>query len=746
MLKAVAPAPIQTMECASEGICRTIVVTRHCPPAMKKRDIWRIEQFHLVRKLGSGYASTVYLATCRHTGNQVAIKMYHKTKLSELNHYQVQREVRIHCNLEHQHIVQLWAAFEDQYGLYLVTEYASKGDVFTEVEKRGGQMSEADAVKQVLHPFLLALDYLHLQHIIHRDIKPENLLFTATGALKVGDFGLSINYEEERPVTRVGTLDYMAPEVVVCPDKHRPQDHKEMTHLHYNSLVDSWAIGVLAYELIVGRPPFDKGHKKATIAEILNGEPVIPPWMSDGAAHFIRWALTKESSKRPTVVQLAQHPWILHHVNAPRLQTRRLIERTDSYVEPRAVGMALHREGSGPEELIRHLQTQAAQTGRFLGKSNSLNAMDGLRYRDFDNPANAIGATGFTPPASFCTSPTGSSGNLAGMRTEPHERPWNVSAAAATVKRVPSTSRLAKPHSGFETDLATQLELEGHGVDPKAFSRPADASRAYGGASSPSSDPLGRAGMVVRSNSATRIGGFGPKDMLHHSADYTNQFQRCQVQKSKSFIHAYDSRSMPIHKPSGLQVQTFRTENGVAFGGGELDLNVLNRTLSETLVHNDLGAQGGPDLRIRSFRAPTKEQLVSGSASNITAPPSPLSRCAVRTQSFNATSPSAQPGGPGAAGSPSRWLHRLSKTNMAMDASMDGESSGLASPEPIREPPPPLPLPEPQVSGQNSLVDIQEGDVDMVDDMNCDESNPDQGHRLLKGAKGLFSSFKKVFS
>lgn len=52
--------------------------------------------------------------------------------------------------------------------------------------------------------------------------------------------------------------DYMAPEVVVCPDKHKPSDHKEMTHLVYTHLIDAWAVGVLAYELIVGKPPFDK--------------------------------------------------------------------------------------------------------------------------------------------------------------------------------------------------------------------------------------------------------------------------------------------------------------------------------------------------------------------------------------------------------------------------------------------------------------------------------------------------------
>ncbi|MEW5303989.1 MAG: hypothetical protein WDW36_006632 [Sanguina aurantia] len=284
---------------------------------MRKRDVWRIDQFHLMKKIGSGYASTVYLATCRTTGNQVAVKLYHKSKLSELNHFQISREVRIHGVLDHKHIVQLWAAFEDQYGIYLITEYASKGDVFTEVERRGGQMTEAEAVRQVIYPFLTALDYLHSRHIIHRDIKPENLLFTATGVLKVGDFGLSINTSEERPVTRVGTLDYMAPEVVVCPDKHKPSDHKEMTHLVYTHLIDAWAVGVLAYELIVGKPPFDKGQKRATVQEILHGQPALPAWLSEGAAHFMVWALCKEQSRRPSVPQLMQHPWLLAHMQGP---------------------------------------------------------------------------------------------------------------------------------------------------------------------------------------------------------------------------------------------------------------------------------------------------------------------------------------------------------------------------------------------------------------------------------------------
>lgn len=66
---------------------------------------------------------------------------------------------------------------------------------------------------QVVIPLLQVLEQLHSMHIVHRDIKPENLLFDAAGALLVGDFGLAVNQLAERPCLRMGTLDYMCPEV-----------------------------------------------------------------------------------------------------------------------------------------------------------------------------------------------------------------------------------------------------------------------------------------------------------------------------------------------------------------------------------------------------------------------------------------------------------------------------------------------------------------------------------------------------
>lgn len=74
-------------------------------------------------------------------------------------------------------------------------------------------MIEAHVTKHVMAPFLTAISHLHQRSILHRDIKPENILLMANGEIKLADFGLAIDTYREKPISRVGTLDYMPPEV-----------------------------------------------------------------------------------------------------------------------------------------------------------------------------------------------------------------------------------------------------------------------------------------------------------------------------------------------------------------------------------------------------------------------------------------------------------------------------------------------------------------------------------------------------
>eukprot|EP00193_Tetraselmis_chui_P003535 CAMPEP_0177770836 /NCGR_PEP_ID=MMETSP0491_2-20121128/11184_1 /TAXON_ID=63592 /ORGANISM="Tetraselmis chuii, Strain PLY429" /LENGTH=421 /DNA_ID=CAMNT_0019288171 /DNA_START=212 /DNA_END=1477 /DNA_ORIENTATION=- len=302
----------------SEGGCSPGVlasgarVSRLCPVEMQ-REVWRLSDFVLQKTLYEGYSSSVTQAYDKVSGISVALKIYHKQRLSELNRAQVEREISIHLGLQHMHIIQMYAAWEDNARYYLIQELAEEGDVFNEVHRRGGQMTEKAAVSLVLQPFLAALHYLHTRDIIHRDIKPENLLFAHGKQIKVADFGLAIDHSVERPVTRAGTLDYMAPEVVICPSKRYPNENKENVNLAYTDQVDSWSVGILAYELVVGFPPFERESRQGTIESILQADPQFPAWMSEDAVDFIRRALVKDQRHRPSIPEMLRHPWVQVH-------------------------------------------------------------------------------------------------------------------------------------------------------------------------------------------------------------------------------------------------------------------------------------------------------------------------------------------------------------------------------------------------------------------------------------------------
>eukprot|EP00879_Flechtneria_rotunda_P011148 GHRR01011646.1.p1 GENE.GHRR01011646.1~~GHRR01011646.1.p1 ORF type:complete len:223 (+),score=63.45 GHRR01011646.1:1077-1745(+) len=181
----------------------------------------------------------------------------------------------------------------------------------------------------VVHPLLNCLVYLHSKGITHRDIKPENILFDSEGVLKLADFGLAINMTEEHAVTRAGTLHYMAPEVVKNPLKDHPDDFKAEARFHYNAVVDSWAAGCLAYELIVGFPPFMAETQQQVVANINHMEVKYPKKMSEECIDFIKLALQRHPENRATTQELIKHPWISLHMR--RNSSRQLNFEPSSY-------------------------------------------------------------------------------------------------------------------------------------------------------------------------------------------------------------------------------------------------------------------------------------------------------------------------------------------------------------------------------------------------------------------------------
>ncbi|CVK89201.1 probable protein kinase Eg22 [Fusarium mangiferae] len=262
---------------------------------------FHLGMFEIGRPLGKGKFGRVYLARERTTGFICALKVLHKNELQAGRvEKQVRREIEIQSNLRHPNILQLYGHFHDSKRVFLILEFAGKGELYKHLRKES-RFPEWKAA-QYIAQMASALRYLHRKHVIHRDIKPENILVGIHGEIKISDFGWSVHAPNNRRKTMCGTLDYLPPEMI----KPGTSDN------FYNEKVDLWSLGVLTYEFLVGEAPFED-TPVMTQRRIARADMSIPSWVSPEATDLIKKLLVLDPEKRIPLEQIQQHPWIIKH-------------------------------------------------------------------------------------------------------------------------------------------------------------------------------------------------------------------------------------------------------------------------------------------------------------------------------------------------------------------------------------------------------------------------------------------------
>ena len=222
-----------------------------------------LTDFQMIRSLSSGAFGTVFLSKKKQTNDLFAIKVMDKANLvtrKMTDFIMVERNVLTKADSDY--LVRGMWTFQTEKYLYLVMEYMRGGDFNTQLNKYGKLNTEV--TKFVIAHVVAGLEHLHSNGIIHRDLKPDNMLISADGHIKLTDFGLSYEADQDKGKKRIiGTADYIAPEVVSMQGTA-------------TFLVDYWAVGIILYECLTGKLPFNAQTEQEVFRNILNMPIVFP--------------------------------------------------------------------------------------------------------------------------------------------------------------------------------------------------------------------------------------------------------------------------------------------------------------------------------------------------------------------------------------------------------------------------------------------------------------------------------------
>ncbi|OCH84727.1 kinase-like protein [Obba rivulosa] len=218
--------------------------------------------FDLHRAVGKGAFGKVRVVEHKKTKKLYALKYIDKAKcIKQKAIANIIQERRLLEEIDHPYIVNLRYAFQDDENCFFVLDLMLGGDLRFHLERKG-RLPE-DAVRFWTAELSLGLEYLHKQRIIHRDMKPDNILLDAMGHAHITDFNVAIHYSERRLHTSVaGSMAYMAPEVV--------------GRKGYSWWVDWWSLGVVVYELLFHRRPFD-GRTSDKMTQAILKDPIKIP-------------------------------------------------------------------------------------------------------------------------------------------------------------------------------------------------------------------------------------------------------------------------------------------------------------------------------------------------------------------------------------------------------------------------------------------------------------------------------------
>jgi serine/threonine-protein kinase ULK/ATG1 len=263
----------------------------------------------LGKRIGTGSYSSVYLGERKSNKERVAIKVIDLYQLASRNprdsgklKMRLNIETQIARECSHSNLISLLDVFYQEEHVYLIFEYCSGGDLSNYLQLHG-RCSE-DVAREIFRQIICGMCYLQSKSILHRDLKPQNLLLSPNPenpifpyTVKIADFGFAKKVEPDvLSDTICGSPLYMAPELF---DREK-----------YSDKIDSWSLGVILYEILVGKQPIFAKSQYELMYNIKHNKIRIPKSLSEPCKELLMGLLRKNEKDRMTIKQISNHPFL----------------------------------------------------------------------------------------------------------------------------------------------------------------------------------------------------------------------------------------------------------------------------------------------------------------------------------------------------------------------------------------------------------------------------------------------------
>ena len=266
--------------------------------------------YKVLQQLGEGSFGKAFLCEKDSDGSLCVIKQILIEGMNEQEKADVLNESNILAKLDHPNIIKFYDVFESKkpkHMINIVTEYADGGDLSEKIKERknkNGNFTESE-ILDYFTQICLAIRHIHEKKIIHRDLKSGNIFLMKNGFVKLGDFGIAKNFQRtiDKAKTMVGTPYYLSPEMI----ESKPYDSKS----------DIWSLGVLLYEMMTFKMPFNANSLASLIIKITRGNYIPPPVIyTKDLRELVSKCLTLDPKNRPTIKEILGMPFIKFHIKS----------------------------------------------------------------------------------------------------------------------------------------------------------------------------------------------------------------------------------------------------------------------------------------------------------------------------------------------------------------------------------------------------------------------------------------------